>query len=155
MCDVLNVSRSGYYSWRNRSASQRKMADAEYIELIKQFFDDSRQTYGYESIWRNLRDDGVPCGKHRTRRLMRQEGLVVKQTKRYERTTKANQLISDNGGSVKSGYALLGETDLVLIVDFPSVGDAMKASVGLSKLLGIGFSTAPAVSMQEFDQLVG
>ena len=72
-----------------------------------------------------------------------------------ERTTKANKLISENGGSVKSGYALLGETDLVLIVDFPSVGDAMKASVGLSKLLGIGFSTSPAVSMEEFDQLVG
>jgi putative transposase len=90
MCDVLNVSRSGYYSWRNRSASQRKMADAEYIELIKQFFEDSRQTYGYESIWRKLQDDGVSCGKHRTRRLMRQEGLVVKQTKRYKRTTKAN-----------------------------------------------------------------
>ena len=72
-----------------------------------------------------------------------------------DRTTKANQLISDHGGSVKSGYALLGETDLVLIVEFPSVGDAMKASVGLSKLLGIGFTTAPAVSMAEFDQLVG
>ena len=71
------------------------------------------------------------------------------------RTGKANQLVVENGGSVKSGYALLGETDLVLVVDFPSVGDAMKASVGLSKLLGIGFSTAPAVSMKEFDELVG
>lgn len=71
------------------------------------------------------------------------------------RTAQANQLVADNSGSVKSGYALLGETDLVLIVDFPSVGDAMKASVGLSKLLGIGFTTAPAVSMAEFDQLVG
>ena len=90
MCDVLNVSRSGYYNWRNRSASQREMADAEFIELIKQIFADSRQTYGYESIWRKLQDDGVPCGKHRTRRLMRQESLVVKQTKRYKRTTKAN-----------------------------------------------------------------
>jgi len=90
MCDVLNVSRSGYYNWRNRSASQREMADAEFIELIKQLFDDSRQTYGYESIWRKLQDASVPCGKHRTRRLMRQEGLVVKQTKRYKRTTKAN-----------------------------------------------------------------
>jgi uncharacterized protein with GYD domain len=72
-----------------------------------------------------------------------------------ERTQKANQLISDNGGSVKSGYALLGETDLVLVVDFPSNNDAMKASVGMTKLLGIAFSTAPAVSMEEFDNLVG
>ena len=72
-----------------------------------------------------------------------------------ERTQKANQLIRDNGGSVKSGYALLGETDLVLVVDFPSNDDAMKASVGLTKLLGIAFTTAPAVSLEEFDKLVG
>jgi uncharacterized protein with GYD domain len=37
-----------------------------------------------------------------------------------ERTQKATKLIADNGGSVKSGYALLGEPDLVLVVDFPS-----------------------------------
>jgi len=72
-----------------------------------------------------------------------------------ERTQKANQLISENGGSVKSGYALLGETDLVLVVDFPGNDAAIKASVGLAKLLGIAFSTAPAVSMEEFDKLVG
>ena len=72
-----------------------------------------------------------------------------------ERTQKANQLISDTGGSIKSGYALLGDTDLVLVVDFPSNESAMKASVGLAKLLGISFSTAPAVSMEEFDKLLG
>jgi uncharacterized protein with GYD domain len=71
------------------------------------------------------------------------------------RTQKASQLISDNGGAVKSGYALLGETDLVLVVDFPSNESAMKASVGLAKLLGISFSTAPAVSLEAFDKLVG
>lgn len=72
-----------------------------------------------------------------------------------ERTQKANQLISENGGSVKSGYALLGETDLVLVADFPGNDAAIKTSVGLAKLLGIAFSTAPAVSMEEFDKLVG
>ena len=72
-----------------------------------------------------------------------------------ERTQKANQLISENGGSVKSGYALLGETDLVLVADFPGNDAAIKASIGLAKLLGIAFSTAPAVSMEEFDKLVG
>ena len=72
-----------------------------------------------------------------------------------ERTQKATQLISDNGGSVKSGYALLGETDLMLVADFPGNDAAIKASVGLAKLLGIAFSTAPAVSMEEFDKLVG
>lgn len=90
MCAVLNVSRSGFYAWRSHSASRREMADGIFLEQIKQIFDDSRQTYGYESIWHKMQDKGIPCGKHRTRRLMRQEGLVVKQTKRYKRTTKAN-----------------------------------------------------------------
>jgi transposase InsO family protein len=90
MCNVLDVSRSGYYTWRTRPASKREMADAEYMKQVKQIFEDSHQTYGYERIWQELRDEDIPCGKHRVRRLMGQEGLVVKQTKRYKRTTKAN-----------------------------------------------------------------
>lgn len=90
MCDVLDVSRSGYYAWRTRPASQREMADAEFIKEIERIFYDSWQTYGYESIWRVMQDEGIPCGKHRVRRLMRQAGLVVKQTKRYKHTTEAN-----------------------------------------------------------------
>ena len=90
MCDVLDVSRSGYYAWRTRSASEREMADAEYTKEIERVFADGRETYGYESIWRVLQDEGILCGKHRVRRLMRQAGLEVKQTKRYKRTTIAN-----------------------------------------------------------------
>ena len=60
----------------------------------------------------------------------------------------------DRGGEVKAAYALLGETDVVIIVDFPGVKEAMKASVELTKLLGIAFTTAPAVTMEEFDKLI-
>ncbi len=71
-----------------------------------------------------------------------------------ERTEKAEALINDKGGKVKAGYALLGEIDLVLITEFRNTEQAMKASVGLSKLLGISFTTSPAVSMEEFDKLM-
>jgi uncharacterized protein with GYD domain len=70
-----------------------------------------------------------------------------------ERTVKASALFEAVGGKVKAGYALLGETDLLLIVELPGVEEAMKASVELNKLLGISFTTAPAVSMEKFDQL--
>ncbi len=72
-----------------------------------------------------------------------------------ERTVKATAVIGDAGGEVKAAYALLGETDLVLIVDFPGVKEAMKASVELTKLLGISFTTSPAVTVEEFDELLG
>ena len=72
-----------------------------------------------------------------------------------ERTAQANALIEENGGKVITGYALLGEKDIVLIVDMPGTADAMKTSIALAKLLGIAFTTAPAVSFEEFDALVG
>ena len=71
-----------------------------------------------------------------------------------ERTVKSAGLVSDLGGKIKAGYALLGETDLLLIADFPGVKEAMKASVELTKLLGISFTTAPAVTVEEFDELI-
>lgn len=72
-----------------------------------------------------------------------------------DRTALANALIEENGGKVVSGYAMLGEKDLVLIVDFPGTAEAMKTSVGLSKLLGVAFTTAPAMHFEEFDKLLG
>ncbi len=71
------------------------------------------------------------------------------------RTEKADALIVENGGSIVGGYALLGEHDLMLIAEFPSVEMAMKTSVGLAKMLGIAFTTCPAVTLEEFDKLVG
>ncbi|MGC9349363.1 MAG: GYD domain-containing protein [Anaerolineae bacterium] len=71
-----------------------------------------------------------------------------------ERTDKATALIKEHGGEFKSGYALLGENDLLLIVDLPDLEQAMKLSVALTKLLGISFSTSPAVTVEDFDRMM-
>jgi uncharacterized protein with GYD domain len=71
-----------------------------------------------------------------------------------QRSDQAVALIKQNGGEFKAGYALLGDTDLALIVELPDTERAMKTSVGLSKLLGVSFSTVPAVTVAEFDKLL-
>lgn len=71
-----------------------------------------------------------------------------------KRTEKSLELIKKNGGQVISGYALLGEYDLVLILELPNSEQAIKTSVELSKMLGIAFVTAPAVSMEDFDKMM-
>ena len=71
------------------------------------------------------------------------------------RTKKAVEVIEQNKGKVNSMYALLGGNDLVLITDFPGINEAMKASIALTKLSGIAFSTFPAVSVDEFDKMIG
>jgi uncharacterized protein with GYD domain len=71
-----------------------------------------------------------------------------------KRTAKAVDVIKKYGGKVISMYALLGEKDLVFIVNLPNMEQAMKASVALHKLTGISFSTSPAVTVEEFDRLM-
>lgn len=71
------------------------------------------------------------------------------------RTGKAVDLVKQAGGEVKSMYALLGDRDLVFIVDLPSTEDAVKVSISMSKLTGIAFSTVTAIPVEEFDKLVG
>lgn len=71
-----------------------------------------------------------------------------------ERTDRAVSLIKKFGGEVKSMYALLGEQDLALIVDFPKMEEAMKASVALTKMTSVSFTTLPAVAVEDFDKMM-
>jgi len=72
-----------------------------------------------------------------------------------KRTSEANKIIKKHGGAVKEMYALLGKKDLVFILDFPEMQQAMKAAIALSKLTGIAFETSPAVTVNEFDKMLG
>jgi uncharacterized protein with GYD domain len=71
-----------------------------------------------------------------------------------KRTNQTVALIKKHGGELKTGYALLGEVDLVLVVELPDTERAMQTSAALTKLLGISFTTAPAVSFEQFDKLM-
>ncbi|MFB0516802.1 MAG: GYD domain-containing protein [Candidatus Neomarinimicrobiota bacterium] len=71
-----------------------------------------------------------------------------------DRTKKVVILINELGGKVTSMYALLGERDLVFVVDFPDINHAIKASVAMTNLTGIPFSTSPAVTVEEFDAML-
>jgi uncharacterized protein with GYD domain len=71
-----------------------------------------------------------------------------------ERTKKAVKTIKKLGGKVESLYTLLGTYDLASIVDFPKNSDAIKASIALTRITGIGFTTFPAITVEEFDKIV-
>jgi len=71
-----------------------------------------------------------------------------------KRTKAAESLIKKLGGKIKAVYALLGETDILAVVDLPGIEAAIKASVDLSKMTGISFTTCPAIPVEEFDKLI-
>ncbi|NLH98070.1 MAG: GYD domain-containing protein [Chthonomonadales bacterium] len=72
-----------------------------------------------------------------------------------QRTDEAKSILASCGGKLVTGYATLGESDVVLICELPNTEAAIKASIALTKALGISFRTAPAVPVDVFDKLVG
>jgi uncharacterized protein with GYD domain len=71
-----------------------------------------------------------------------------------ERTKKVTDVIEKSGGKVNSMYALLGTYDLAFVADFPGIQEAMKASVAITKLTNVSFTTLPALTVEEFDRTV-
>ena len=72
-----------------------------------------------------------------------------------ERTQKAHKLIEGLGGKVVGIYGLLGEHDLVIITELPSMTEAVKASIALRRETNISFFTTAAMPVEQFDQIVG
>ena len=73
---------------------------------------------------------------------------------RPERTTKAIKIIEALGGKVKGMYAILGDYDLIVIIECPDLDKIIKMSVDLAIITGIHFSTFPAITVDYFDALV-
>lgn len=77
MCCWLEVSRSGFYEWRDRPTS----ATVERRETLKihigGIFADSDETYGYRRVRAQLVREGIEAGEELVRSLMREMGLVA------------------------------------------------------------------------------
>ena len=81
MCAWLNVSRSGYYEWRNRPESATALRRDELKLFITHSFEASDGTYGYRRVHADLANWGVACGPELIRALMRELGLEPCQPK--------------------------------------------------------------------------
>jgi putative transposase len=87
LCQVLEVSSSGYFAWRSRPASPRQREDLVVLAQIRSAFARSNGTYGSPRVTRELQDEGLEVGRRRTARLMRENGLKARQKRRFKRTT--------------------------------------------------------------------
>lgn len=76
LCRVLAVSRSGYYAWRTRRPSPRAQENARLEVAIQAAHVCTRWMYGPERLQAELRDDGLPAGIGRIKRLRKRPGLL-------------------------------------------------------------------------------
>lgn len=73
---MLEVSKSGYYAWKRRPKSRRRIDNEALLIEIRRVFIDNDQDYGSPRIWRELKKVNIRCSENQAARLMREAGLV-------------------------------------------------------------------------------
>jgi transposase InsO family protein len=91
LCEVLEVSRSGFYTYRQRQASPPSKRDEwEALTRVKAIAAQTRYSYGSRRMAKHLQAAGFAVGRHKARQLMRQAGIIVRQrTRRRPVTTES------------------------------------------------------------------
>uniref|UniRef100_UPI001E3CE876 IS3 family transposase n=1 Tax=Deinococcus ruber TaxID=1848197 RepID=UPI001E3CE876 len=87
MCRVLDVTKSGSFTWQRRPTSTRELQDTVLTTEIGQLHATSNGRYGVPSVHAALREQGQPCSRRRVARLMAAAGLKGNDRKKYKCTT--------------------------------------------------------------------
>lgn len=87
MCQVMEVSRSGYYKWLNRPESEGEKRRKKLVKQIHHLFLDSRRLYGSPKITHQLRDQGICVSQKTVARVMKVHGMASRTVKKYKATT--------------------------------------------------------------------
>ena len=74
MCEVLEVSRSGYYRWLSRPRSRREQANETLKSFLLRRAEALRGIPGYRKLWQEAVDAGYVCSKNRVQRVLQAAG---------------------------------------------------------------------------------
>jgi putative transposase len=88
MCQLLKVSRSGYYDWRDRPPGSRQLRHQRLAEQVRAVHAQSRGAYGSPRIVVELKDRAVDVCRNTVAKLMREEGIKARKKRWFvPRTT--------------------------------------------------------------------
>jgi putative transposase len=83
LCEVLGVSRSGYYAWHDRPPSPTAVRRERLVAQIRVAHAEARSVYGSPRVHRELEARGVACCENTVAKLMRAHGLRSKAARRF------------------------------------------------------------------------
>jgi len=87
LCRVMQVSRSGFYSWSSRDKSNRQQERERLIPKVQVIHERARGSYGARRISEELTAEGEPCGRTKAATLMQLANVSAKQKKKFKATT--------------------------------------------------------------------
>jgi len=65
MCEVLEVSKAGYYRWLNREPSVRHQYNQGLLAFLREVAQQQRGVPGYRKLWKEAVATGYLCSKNR------------------------------------------------------------------------------------------
>ena len=87
-CQVLEVSRAGYYAWRDRPASAAAVRREQLVQKIKIVHQQNRRVYGSPRVCEALVAQGEKVSENTVARLMKQREIRAKTKRKFvPRTT--------------------------------------------------------------------
>jgi putative transposase len=87
MCDVLEVSRSGYYKWRTTEPSQQELQKTKVQERIRFHYNDSERRYGSPKITHMLKLEGLNVSERTVGKYMKEMELRSCVSRKFRITT--------------------------------------------------------------------
>ena len=87
MCELLRVSRSGFYAWITRKPSNREQANIMLDSKIKFIFEKNKQRYGSPRITRELKKQNELCSDTRVANRMKVMNIKAIAKKKFKVTT--------------------------------------------------------------------
>ncbi len=84
MCRWLGVSRSGYYTWRGRSPSQRAVKRDVLKQTVAEVFSQFKERYGAPRLTVELNENGIQCSRNHVATLLSELDLKARNGKRYK-----------------------------------------------------------------------
>jgi len=98
MCQVLQVSSSGYYRWKSKVISNRVQRMNQIKEKITFIYFESKQRYGSPRITIELQSLGYKISRITVAKYMKQMGIRSRLSKKFKITTdsKHNYLVVEN-----------------------------------------------------------
>jgi putative transposase len=91
MCQLLKVSRSGYYEWRSHPPRAQAEAEQHVEAKVQHYFAQGRGTYGTRRIKYLLAQEGLQVSRRRIGRILSQAGLRCKTRRTFKAPSAAGQ----------------------------------------------------------------
>ncbi len=87
LCVALQVSDSGFGTWRSGAGPQKWLSGSRLLKLIREIHQETKAAYGSPRIYLELKGRGFPVSRGRVERLMRENGLRGRHKRRFKATT--------------------------------------------------------------------